>query len=131
MIHHLLISGRAMGKTTRLVSEMLEDDTDESIYVGATLQDAERAYNMACDMLRHRRGALSAREMRNLRQRFLTWEQAADPWFGSATKRRTVVIDGAEHILAAIFKADIRTVTMNHPASVETFRPITTEGNPE
>lgn len=123
MIRHIIVGGRQVGKTQQLLDHMLENS--DTVYVAHTAHAAQIAYDRVIDSLEERGTTWDDSVKRRFRERFMSWEQAADPRrFG---RPRPVVIDNADLMLQAIFgRIDI--MTMSAPDILEILR---YEGNPD
>lgn len=114
MIRLYEIAGRQSGKTHRIIERML--DGEDLVYVGADLLQVEWAFNHAMDILEQRGATWDDSVVRRFRERFMTWEQAADPRMHGKV-RHPVAIDNADHVLQSIF-GHVDTVTMTTPPHI-------------
>ena len=108
MIRTFVIGGRQTGKTHDILLRML--DGEDLVYVAPTIGRATSAYNQCLEILSERGTTWDDSVLRRFRERFKTWEQAADPRLIGAI-RRPVVIDDLDEILEQIF-GPTDTVTM-------------------
>jgi thymidine kinase len=125
MIRQFVIGGRQVGKTHELLERMIDGD-ETYTYVAPTIHQAMDAYNRAVAMLEERGTSWDESVLRRFRERFKTWEQAADPMLGG--HRHPVLIDDVEFMLEQLF-GRVDTVTMGPPmhATIKSHH----EGNPE
>lgn len=127
MIRNFHIAGRQSGKTHDILLRML--DGEDLLYVAPTVQQAMYAYNEAMRILEERGTTWDESVERRFRERFKSWEQAADPMLLGA-RRRPVAVDNVEMILSHLF-GNIDTVTMSPPEHLHISRLLHIEGNPD